>query len=241
MKEKSIFFNPLRMISPKFNVAVSRMEELYATPVSDALTLQEGLLVMASKLIEMSKLLRSSFLQESAAAMESFEKLAQDVHEQEKFLTGNLACSLTEPRDICKTFILFPGHLERVGDYMESMLNCCKTKAREGYQVSENAIFEINEFFKLMAAMMNNFRDSLVIPNKMLLKHVVSESEQLDRKAQEWQLLHIERLLEGTTAPKASSLYLDILDSTQGVTRHFRQMAEALLALVVLEEQEEGE
>ncbi|MBI5249449.1 MAG: hypothetical protein HY912_08135, partial [Desulfomonile tiedjei] len=54
MKDKRIFFNPLRMMSPKLDSEAEKLEDLHKTPVSEAFTLEEGLVVMLSKLIEMA-------------------------------------------------------------------------------------------------------------------------------------------------------------------------------------------
>ena len=62
MKDKRVFFNPIRMISPKLDAETLKLENFHEHPVSENLTLEEGLLVMLSKLIEMSRLVRLGFL-----------------------------------------------------------------------------------------------------------------------------------------------------------------------------------
>ena len=62
MKDKQVFFNPIRMISPKLDAETLKLESLYKHPVSESLTLEEGLLVMLSKLIEMARLVRLGFI-----------------------------------------------------------------------------------------------------------------------------------------------------------------------------------
>jgi len=232
MKDMRVFFNPIRMISPKLDSEAIKLEELLAKSDDHPLTLEEGLVVMLSKLIVMTELIRSHFIDGTPGKTEECERLGREVHSLEKKLTENLACALTDPPGACRAVVLFPGHLERVGDFLESILNCCNIKVRNDVPFTDKSLLDIDQMLKHSMELMTNFRDSLIRPNSYLLQHVVEEAAKLDQLCQDWQLAHVERLLDGSTAPKASSLYLDILESTQSLNRHIKVMAENLLALV---------
>lgn len=232
MKEKRMFFNPLRMISPKLDAEALRIEELYQKPVSDSFTLEEGLLVMISKLIELDDIIHDCFITECPRDVKEADKLAEEVHQQEKLLTGNLVCTLSAPPDICKTVVLFPGHLERIGDYLESALNCCKIKCRDKLPFSDSAAAEVGLMFSSLSEALGNLRDALITPNQFLLRHIVSESDELVKSTIECQMAHIERLLDGSTAPRASSIYMDIVESCRSAVYHIKEMAEKMLILV---------
>ena len=128
MKDKRIFFNPVRMISPKLDSEATRLEELHQQPVSASFTFEEGLLVMLSKLIEMIRLTREAYVTNCANDLKVFRDLAEQVDQQEKLLLTNLACAESVPPELCKTFVMFPNHLGRVGDYSERILACCDVK-----------------------------------------------------------------------------------------------------------------
>jgi len=232
MKDKRVFFNPVRMLSPKLDSEAIKLEELYQHPISESFTLEEGLLVMLSKLVEMTRLVRISFEGSSQDGIKNCEALADEVHQQEKLLTGNLACTITDYPDMCRAVILFPGQLERIGDYLESILNCCKIMTRESIPLSDKNISEIGETLQTVQQLLSDLRDIIIAPNKHLIQHVISQSEALDQKCQEMQLSHVDRLLEGSTAPKASSLYLDILESIQSIKRHIKEMAKSIQSIL---------
>jgi len=232
MKDKRVFFNPIRMISPKLDSETLRLENLYQHPVSEALTLEEGLLVMLSKLIEMARLVRLGFISDCQDEIQACEVLGKEVHDQEKVLTSNLACSLTEPQHVCRAIILFPVHLERIGDFLEGILNCCRIKTRDSVPLSEKGLFEIDDLLKSVLEMLKNLRDSIITPNKYLLTHIISEEKRLDQLCQDLQMAHVDRLLDGSAAPRSSSLYLDFLESIQALMRHVRAMAENLIAVL---------
>jgi len=232
MKDKHVFFNPLRMLSPKLDTEAIEIEALYQSPVSESMTLEEGLLVMLSKLIEMTKLLKHSFSKVSDETLTAASDLGNEVHAIEKILTEGLACTLTEPPEICRLVIMFPVHLERMGDFLESIANCCKIRCRDGVPFTDKVVAEVDGMFGALLDIMNNFRDALIRPNKVILEYVVTESNNLDHVCQDLQLSHVERLLSGSTAPRSSSLYLDIIESTQSVNRHVKSMAQEMLTLV---------
>ena len=77
MKEKHIFFNPFRIISPKLNAEASRLEGTFQSPPPDITCLEEGLLVMISKLIEMNRLLRKCLIIFDPAKAERCESLGR--------------------------------------------------------------------------------------------------------------------------------------------------------------------
>lgn len=236
MKDKSVFFNPVRMLSPKLDSEVIKIEELYQRPITGAMTLEEGLLVMISKLIEITRQARMSFSGVSLDNMEASQKLGEEVHQLEKLLLQELTCALSYPPEMCRIVIRFPGHLERVGDYLESILNCCRIRCRDAVPFTEKTISEIDDMFNLLLDIMKNFRDAFIRPNKVLLDNVISEGRRLDQLCQDLQLNHVESLLNGITAPRSSSLYLDIMESTQSINRHITTMATEILLLLETQE-----
>lgn len=232
MKDKRVFFNPIRMISPKLDSETLKIEDLHQHPVSEAFTLEEGLLVMLSKLMEMARLVRLGFIEDCREEIKACEVLGNEVHAQEKLLTSNLVCSPTESKEMCRAIVLFPGHLERIGDFLENILNCCKIKVRDGVPFSEKGLFEVDDLLKQVLGMFRNLRDSIMAPNKYLLLHIISEETRLDQLCQDMQLAHVDRLLDGSAAPRSSSLYLDITESIQSLIRHVRIIAENLLSII---------
>lgn len=230
MKERSVFFNPIRMISPRLDLEASRMGDLHKTPVSESYTLEEGLVVMLSKLIHITRLLKTGFAEDCPDEMQTCEILAAEIHEQEKLLTANLVCSANSSPDLCKTFILFPGRLERVGNFLQSILRCCRIKCAQHLEYSEKTYRDLSEMFDLVIDMLTNFRDALIVPNRIVLRHVVELEKQLEETCNDRQLALYDQLLSGSIIPRSSSPYLDILDSMESLGMHIRDMAEKVLA-----------
>jgi Na+/phosphate symporter len=230
MKEKSYFFNPFRMLSPKLDAQAVKIEELHQKPASPALTLEEGLLVMISKLIEMTRLLSKAVVSGSVSQMDRCEALAGEVDEQENFLTKSLVAANVD-KELLKGVIRFPYRLERMGDMLESMLRCCQVKEKRGVPFSDKAHAELDELFGSLTNILVNLRDAFKTPNKVLLDAIMADSLKLRNRTNDFKLAHWERLEAGICHVEASSIYRDILDSTKMACEYVEKMCETLLEL----------
>jgi len=231
MKEKHVFFNPFRLISPKLDSEASRLEELYESPPADVSCLEEGLLVMLSKLIEMTDIAHKSLVMYDPDKMKKCEHLATEIHQEEKTLTGDLVCSPATTGEVLRALVLFPGRLERVGDLLESTINVARIKSRDGIPFSDKAFAELDQLFGLFVDVLKHCRDAIVTVNPTLLAHLAVQQKQVAQMTLDFALAHEDRLLGGLCSPKASSLYLDILDSIKGANEHLTKMVDALLSL----------
>jgi len=138
MKDEHIFYNPFRMLSPTLHYEIEHIEDLHKRPVSEKISLEEGLLIMISKLIEAGRLISKCVVSGSSSQMDRCGQLAKDVHLQEKILTKDLVASKVDGR-LQRALIRIPYRLERIGDMFESILNCCRIKARDGVPFSDKA------------------------------------------------------------------------------------------------------
>ena len=230
MKEKSVFFNPFRMMSPKLDAEALRLEELHKEPFSESISLEKGLLVMISKVMEMTRLLSKALFSGSRSQMDTCESLARELGQQEKALTRNLVLSGLNP-ELLTGLIRFPFRIERIGDMLESVLNCSRIKEREGIPFSDKAHLELDQVFSVLVDMMENFRDAIITPNKVVLDHVLAQSGKLGALLDEARLAHWTRLEMGLCSPEANSLYLDILDSIKATNEYLQKMSQTLLEL----------
>jgi phosphate:Na+ symporter len=230
MKDKSVFFNPFRMLSPKLEAEALRIEELHKEPVSKALTLEEGVLVMISKLIEMTRLLSKAIFSGSASQMDRCEALANEVDEQENILTKGLVASNVN-KELLKGVIRFPYRLERMGDMLESILRCCRVKEKRGVPFSDKAHAELDELFAALMSILVNLRDAFKTPNKLLIEAILADSIKLRNRLNDFKLAHWERLEAGICHVEASSIYRDILDSSKLVCEYAEKMCETLLEM----------
>ena len=76
MKERRFFVNPFRIISPKLNADVVRVDEAHPVKATEVTCLEEGLLIMLDKLIEMTILMRRSLIETDREKMGKSAELA---------------------------------------------------------------------------------------------------------------------------------------------------------------------
>ena len=230
-KEKVHFINPFRLISPRLDSDLCRLHELLGAPPADISTLEEGLLVMCSKLIELSDTLYKSFVLADEQKFSRSRVLAEEVHNEEKTLTAHLVHLPAASPALLKALILFPARLERVGDLLESVLNVSMIKARDGIPFSDKAMRELKQLFEVFTNMLSNLGEVVTTCDRGLLDHLMSQHGRLAQMTMDFAFAHEDRLIEGTCSPKASSLYMDILDSVRNANRHIRSITEGLVKI----------
>ena len=232
MKNEDLFFNPFRLISPKLDKEVSRLNQIYDSPPEEVTHLEEGLLIMLNKLMEMTKIIRKSIATFDPLGIEKCDRLSSEIHNEEGALTAKLVSeSEKHSSDILKIIILFPGRLERVAHHLQAMANLCRAKCGDKITFSDKATTELDGLFNLFETALKSFHDALVSRSISLLEKVVALDKQIDQLASEYSMTHEERLCNGVCPPGASSLYLDILDDVRLAGGRLCEMSERLLRL----------
>jgi phosphate:Na+ symporter len=121
-----------------------------------------------------------------------------------------------------------PSHLERVGDNIELLLRCGASIIKDGVCFSDRAMSEINTLFDKAIEILQSARDALKTSDKEKLLSVTEEGRKFQEIIREYSLSHYDRLIEGVWMPKASSLYLAILDYLSGIEKHIRNIVERM-------------
>jgi Na+/phosphate symporter len=73
-----------------------------------------------------------------------------------------------------------------------------------------------------------NARDLVLAPNILVARHMAEAEAALEKMADEYATRHEERLIEGLCAPKASQLYIQMIDAFKGIAWHAKEIAKDL-------------
>jgi len=231
MNENVHFIEPYHLISPKFDADYCRLHDLLGAQSMDIKTLEQGLWFMCSKLIDLSNILYKSFVLPDEKKFSEGKTLVEEIHDKETSLTAHLVhLPVTSPETL-KVLILVPGRLERVGSLLESILNVSMLKARYGTLVTDSAMSELQQLFGVFTEMLATLRDAVTTCDKQLLDHMVALNAQLAQMILDFADAHEVRLMKGVCSPRASSLYLDILDSMRNANRHIRSITDGLMKI----------
>ena len=223
-------FDPFSSLTPKLDKASLKLEDLHEKPVSATVSLQEGLLIMISKLIKMTEMLSRCIHSVSDLEFNDCYILAKEAHMLEKTLTKQILESGVTS-DQLETLLRFPLRLERIGDMLESVLNCCRIRSEDNLPLSDCAHEELDRLFASVIEMMIGARDAFIEVDRHAVEKILSESKELGRMVADSRLAHWDRVETGVCAYQASSLYLDILDSLETVKRYLERICVSLLEL----------
>lgn len=188
--------------------------------------------VMCRQSVEMLTLVAKAFQTQQTAPFEPAKKLGEEIHLREKALTDIIVKHLAgEPgmTEANKAFLFVPMHLERVGDNIELLIRAIGTMIKEGIPFTERAMGEINSLFEKAIEILECVRDTVPTNNRVLMRHIVHQGKQFEDKVDEFALLHQQRMIEAVGFPRASSMYLAILDYLKGIESHSRQIGLKLL------------
>jgi Na+/phosphate symporter len=173
------------------------------------------------------KLVKEAFIHNNTSILDEAEKRSKEVHKREKELTAELA-KISKDAEI-KIYLPIPGHLERVGDFIEGIISCIRTKEKEALLFSDKAIIEINNLINDTRKLLNNISDLILSKNVTLAKEIKEEVLDITDKANNFATEHEDRLIEGICQPKSSSVFLSILDSIKGIALHSQRISERIL------------
>lgn len=197
---------------------------------------EESLKALISKLHDMSYsageciyLLQNAFIYNSSKFLDECEAEIKEIHHSEKTLTQEFVEETKKSPD-AKVYVPAAGHIERMGAYMEDIIGCMRTKIKDEILFSDKAISEITFLLQRIQEVLNNTSDIILARNAIMGRYVKESEAEISRSASEFATLHEERLIEGLCMPKASPLFLDILDAIKGIAWHAKEIAEKLTA-----------
>ncbi|MFN3476815.1 MAG: PhoU domain-containing protein [Candidatus Methylomirabilales bacterium] len=183
---------------------------------------------MCQQTVEMLKLTWEGFRKQDVRPLQPAEKLGREIHQREKALTALVVKRSADQAGAVgsdQALFFVPMHLERVGDNIEFLVRAIKMMVQEGIPFSERAMREVNTLFEKAIELVEGVRDVILTKNRVLIRYILEEGQRYEEMANEYALAHQQRLIEGVCMPKASSVYVAILDYLKGVEWHTRQIA----------------
>jgi Na+/phosphate symporter len=235
MKER-YFWNVLRIVSPRQDDEVKALENLYATPVSEADTPEQNLVLMISKLIYMIELLSICMKTNQGPMMDSCQLLAEEIRRHERLATAGLVGKASVMgKHVFKIAVRFPSRIERIAIMLRNILDCCRIKANERGQFSDEAQEELSGIFQVASGMLRKLRDTLVVPNRFLLGQIRFDGQRLDHLIEDARLANWERMEARACLPHRASIYVEILDSFRHMNEYMAKMSGNLLDLARLD------
>lgn len=192
---------------------------------------REDLAAMGDEVVRTFLYVRDAFVRVDAIPLEEAARLARLLHQQEQALIHRMvkaAAGPGQPGGADEDVIFVPMHLERVAENIELLGAAVGRMIRDGVLFTDRATGEIRRLFGIVLELLEGLRDALRTGNRTLVRYIQDAGRTCEAQANEFALFHEQRLIEGVCQPKASSIYLAMLDHLRGIEWHARQVAEKL-------------
>lgn len=188
---------------------------------------KHGILEMCGHAVEMLRLLRDAFQQFSAGTLQDLSDIGRHLHHHEKRLTDHLAMQLREhPMSLgsAEHLAFVPAALERIGDSIEVLARCIGALHRDDIPISERGHVEILTLFGRSIELVECVASAIRLGNPEALAPIREAGDKFQSYCDEIAVYHQERLIRGVCKPRASSVFLAMLDSFREIERYVRRM-----------------
>jgi hypothetical protein len=141
---------------------------------------------------------------------------------------GPLSAAERLMRDLYRGQALEQGSLPGTVRSLLEILATIRAMLDEQVPFTDRAMREINSLFDKGIELLECLRDALVTENRVLVRHIIGSGIQFAQLAKDYAMAHQQRVLEGVCHPRASSVYLEMLEQLKGLEGHTREIAQQL-------------
>jgi phosphate:Na+ symporter len=134
--------------------------------------------------------------------------------------------SAPEKDDLEKKFLMLVPSLQRIGMSVQTLLARVRTKLESDILFTDKGLNELKQVTSGIKDLVRDAKDVLTTGNPHLRREMKSEMEKLIRMADDFALEHQERLITGLCTPRASYLYVDMMDALRRVALELVHVAE---------------
>ncbi|MBW1972161.1 MAG: hypothetical protein JRI44_04900 [Deltaproteobacteria bacterium] len=152
--------------------------------------------------------------------LEELKKGSDSVRKKMEDLTENLFTIIRRADKDKKYLNVLPNILnafQRILYLIDGIINRYEIKEKEGILFSDKAITELKSLFSQSHKIMKDSADLILTKNRVLADHIINEKKIFFNLAEEFASEHAQRLITGICMPKASSLYINLVDTLKGI------------------------
>jgi Na+/phosphate symporter len=170
---------------------------------------------------------RQGFLSESETLLTESETRLN------RILTSNLPFTeelvkKARKDEVEKKYLNLLPHLQLMAATVRNLIDQEKTKTGSGVLFTEKAVNEIRELHGLIQTQFQDATDYILTRNPRLKMNIKTGMERLSKTAEQYATDHEIRLITGVCMPKASYLYLAIVDCIKRVSMELATFSEEL-------------
>lgn len=119
--------------------------------------------------------------------------------------------------------------IERIGDHCENMIELIEYQITNNVVISESAMSDLDQMYKLTFSTVKEALVALYHNDRNIARQVIENENLIDQMEQQFRKQHIIRLIEGSCAPQAGIVYIDIISNLERIGDHAVNIADAVL------------
>jgi phosphate:Na+ symporter len=189
--------------------------------------LKKEIYLVIHKTQEMLELTEEGFMRNKLSSLDQADELAQEIHTKEDSLTASLAKLASSNAD-ARALLTVPAHIEKVASSIKRITENSRVRIKEGMLFSDKAIGETGKLFQKSKDVLKKSGEAAISSAASAIEHVLSESNSMERMANDFATAHEDRLVTGECAPKSSSTYLCLLYAFEDIGAHLKEAVKYL-------------
>lgn len=181
--------------------------------------------------VQMLRHARHAFVTHRFDSLNAAEREGTRLHDEEHALTQQIVHGRADTHlllEVDQQQLFAPVHLERARDHIELLLQNIRAVIADGIPFTDRARHEVEELVDMAIELLLDLHDLLLTHNRVLQQHVIEAGSALVARADECAAFHELRLIEGVCTPRASSVYLAMLDALKGLEWQVSEIAQKL-------------
>jgi Na+/phosphate symporter len=172
--------------------------------------LKKEIYLLMHKAQSMLELSEDGFMKSKVSSLDEADELAKEIHAKEDVLTAALA-KMAATNSEARSILSVPANVEKIATTIKRISQNSRERIKEGLLFSDKAILESGKLFSKTKDILKKAGETAVTGAQTTVENVLSETDALERMANDFATAHEERLVAGECSPKASSNYLCIL------------------------------
>lgn len=193
----------------------------------DAKEILKTLNDIGGSLEEFISSLQTAFIYNNVAPLIGIQEKSGDLKRLILSMTEKVVAQARENPHM-RHYTIVPTSLLRIAENIEKLSELISTKVKEDILFSDRAISEITFLLQRLADIIRPASDIILAPNSLFGNYIRESEAGIERRATDYATQHEERLIEGLCLPKASALYINILDVIKNIAWHCKEIANKL-------------
>lgn len=171
--------------------------------------------------------LQTAFIYNNLSPLIEVSEKLNALKKQADLLTEKVVTLARDNPDL-RHYVPIPTHILRIAENIEKVSEAISTKIKEDILFSDRAVSEVTFLFQRLIDIMRPASDLILAPNSIIGNYIRESEAGIVRRANDYATLHEERLIEGLCLPKASALYINMLDNIKNIAWHCKEIANKL-------------